>query len=81
MKLNRLVIALFIVTVIASAFVAGRASADQPHMQAALEHLRLARVELEKADRDKGGHREAAVKLTNDAIVEVERGIKYDRRH
>lgn len=81
MKLHRLVIALFIVTVIASAFMAGRASADQPHMQAALEHLRIARVELEKADRDKGGHREAAVRLTRDAIVEVERGINYDRRH
>jgi len=81
MKLHRLVVALLIVTAIASGFVAGRASADQPHMQAALEHLRLARAELEKADRDKGGHREAAVKLTLDAIAEVERGINFDRRH
>ena len=81
MKLHRLVIALLVVTAIASGFVAGRASADQPHMQAALEHLRLARTELEKADRDKGGHREAAVKLTLDAIAEVERGINFDRRH
>lgn len=81
MKLHRLVIALLIVTAIASGFVAGRASADQPHMQAALEHLRLARMELGKADRDKGGHREAAMKLTRDAIDEVERGINFDRRH
>lgn len=81
MKLHRLVIALLVVTAIASGFVAGRASADQPHMQAALEHLRLARVELEKADRDKGGHRENAFRLTKDAIAEVERGIEWDRHH
>ena len=81
MKLHRLVIALLIVTAIASGFVAGRASADQPRMQAALEHLRMAKVELEKADHDKGGHRDAAIRLTNDAIAEVERGIRFDRRH
>ena len=81
MKLHRFVIALLIVTAIASGFVAGRASADQPRMQAALEHLRLAKVELEKADHDKGGHRDRALRLTNDAIDEVEKGIRFDRRH
>lgn len=81
MKLHRLVIALLIVTAIASGFVAGRASADQPHMVAALDHLRLARAELEKSDHDKGGHREAAIKLTSDAIAETERGIRFDRHH
>jgi len=81
MKLHRFVIALLIVTAIASGFVAGRASADQPRMQAALEHLRLAKAELEKADRDKGGHRENALRLTREAIAEVERGISFDRRH
>jgi len=81
MKLHRFVIALLIVTAIASGFVAGRASADQPRMQAALEHLRLAKAELEKADRDKGGHRENALRLTRDAIAEVERGISFDRHH
>jgi len=81
MKLNRLVIALLIVTAIASGFIAGHAAADQPHMQSALEHLRLAKDELIKADRDKGGHRERALRLTNDAIAETERGIGYDRHH
>ena len=81
MKLHRLVIALLVITAIASGFVAGRASADQPRMQAALEHLRLARTELQHADRDKGGHREAALKYTESAIAEVERGIGYDRHH
>ena len=81
MKLHRLIIALLVITAIASGFVAGRASADQPRMQAALEHLRVARTELEKAERDKGGHRENALRLTRDAIAEVERGISYDRHH
>ena len=81
MKLHRLVIALLVITAIASGFVAGRASADQPRMQAALDHLKLARTELEHADRDKGGHREAALQFTNDAIAEVERGIRFDRHH
>jgi hypothetical protein len=65
-----------------SVFIPGRAkAADQPHMQAALEHLRAAKVELQAATPDKGGHRVKAEKLTSDAIVEVERGIAYDRRH
>ena len=33
---------------------------DQPHMKAALEHLRKAKEELEIAKHDKGGHRAAA---------------------
>jgi len=81
MKLHRVVIALLVVAAIASGFVAGRASADQPRMQAAMDHLRMAKVELEKADRDKGGHRERALRFTNDAISEVERGIEWDRHH
>jgi hypothetical protein len=81
MKLHRFIIALLIVTAIASGFVAGRASADQPRMQAALEHLRLAKGELEHADRDKGGHRERALRLTNQAIDEVEKGVRFDRHH
>lgn len=60
-------------------FFAGRAMADQPHMVAALEHLRMARVELERADADKGGHRVAALKRVAEAIREVEAGIAYGR--
>jgi hypothetical protein len=79
--MKRVLISLFIVVAISAGFFAGRASADQPRMQAALEHLRAAKSELEHADRDKGGHRERALRLTNDAIAEVERGIGYDRHH
>jgi len=77
--MKRIVITLLVITAIASGFVAGRATADQPRMQAAIGHLKLARTELEHADRDKGGHREAALKFTNDAIAECERGVRFDR--
>jgi uncharacterized membrane-anchored protein YhcB (DUF1043 family) len=81
MTVRRFFTAIALIVVIATGFLAGRASADQPRMQAALEHLRAAKVELEKATADKGGHRGKAIAFTNDAIAEVERGIAYDRRH
>ena len=81
MTARRFFTVLALVVVLATAFVAGRASADQPHMQAALEHLRAAKVELAAATPDKGGHRTKAIALTNDAIAQVERGIAYDRHH
>jgi hypothetical protein len=80
MKIRRLFAILFVTVAIGTGFLAGRVSADQPHMQSALEHLRRAKGELELADRDKGGHRAKALDLTNDAIRQVERGIEYDRR-
>jgi len=54
---------------------------EQPHMQAALQHLRAAAEELEKADRDKGGHRVQALNLTRQAINHVQAGIQYDNTH
>ncbi|HZU32163.1 MAG TPA: hypothetical protein VFB79_13685 [Candidatus Angelobacter sp.] len=54
---------------------------DQPHMKAALEHLRAAKAELEQAAADKGGHRVAALKATNDAIHHTEEGIKFANHH
>jgi hypothetical protein len=61
-------------------FMAGRVAGkvpDQPHMRAVLESLRAARRHLEQADADKGGHRVAAIKATDNAIHETEEGIKY----
>ena len=54
---------------------------DQPHMREAIEALRSAKRELEAATADKGGHRAKALRLVNDAIAEVERGMKFDNRH
>ncbi|MBV8516531.1 MAG: hypothetical protein JO197_03920 [Acidobacteria bacterium] len=75
--LSGLVLALTLTT----GFIAGHAAADQPRMHAALEHLRAAKTELERADNDKGGHRARALELVNGAIAQVEEGMKFDRRH
>ncbi len=55
------------------------AFANQPHMQAALAHLREARASLQRAIPNKGGHRERAIDLVNRAIAEVEAGERYAR--
>lgn len=63
------------------AFVLRYGAADQPNMQAALDHLRNARENLNKATADKGGHRAKAISLVNQAIDEVQKGIEADRRN
>jgi hypothetical protein len=73
--------ALLMVVILATGFIAGRATAAQPHMVTALDHLRMARTALEKAEADKGGHRAAAIDLTDKAIHEVEAGIEFARHH
>jgi len=52
---------------------------DQPHMQAALDALRSAQTNLEKATADKGGHRAKAMDLVKQAIDEVKLGIEAAR--
>lgn len=60
----------------------GSASADaQPHMKAALETLKVARSQLEKAASDKGGHRVKAIQLADQTIAEVKAGIEFDNTH
>lgn len=53
----------------------------QPEMTSALEHLREAKRALESASHDKGGHRAKAISLINQAIAQVEEGIRYDNTH
>jgi len=55
------------------------AAPDQPHMQAALDSLRNAQTNLEKATADKGGHRAKAMDLVKQAIDEVKLGIEAAR--
>jgi hypothetical protein len=57
------------------------AQADQPHMQAALSELQSARGELIAAAGDKGGHRAAAIRLTDQAIGETKAGIGFAATH
>jgi hypothetical protein len=56
-------------------FLAGQVQAGQPHMRNALGNLRAARSELQMAERNKGGHRVAAINYVDRAISEVEAGM------
>ena len=53
--------------------------ANQPNMKAALSNLNQARDNLERASHNKGGHRVEAMRLIDEAIEEVEKGIKAGR--
>lgn len=58
------------------------ADADrQPQMRDALVKLKAAANTLQRATADKGGHRVIAIRLTNEAIAEVEKGIAFDNKH
>jgi hypothetical protein len=63
--------------VLGVAFVAGRSIAYQPHMQNAFAALQSAQSELQQAEPNKGGHRERAMGLVNQAMYEVQEGIKF----
>ncbi|KAF0653391.1 hypothetical protein L107_07358 [Cyanobium sp. Copco_Reservoir_LC18] len=66
------------VAFLAGAVVAsGVAVAQQPNMQNALNALFNARSSLQMATPNKGGHRDQAITLVNQAIAEVEAGIAY----
>jgi hypothetical protein len=51
------------------------AAPDQPHMQAALDYLRQAKDNLDRATADKGGYRAQAIDEVNAAIDETKKGI------
>jgi hypothetical protein len=57
------------------------AGADQPHMQVARDHLQQARASLDRAEANKGGHRERAIELVDQALAQVNEGIEYARTH
>lgn len=50
----------------------------QPHMRAALASLRAAKDDLQKASADKGGFRQKAIDLVNQAIDATQAGIDAD---
>lgn len=56
---------------------AGVAEAAQPNMEAALANLQAARNALQNATANKGGHRQNAIRLIDQAIAEVKAGIRY----
>jgi hypothetical protein len=50
---------------------------DQTNMAAALASLKAARASLEKAEHNKGGWRVEAIKATENAIKETDRGCAF----
>jgi hypothetical protein len=52
----------------------------QPQMQAARRNLMQARENLQRATADKGGHRVRAMRLIDQALAEVDAGIRFDNR-
>jgi hypothetical protein len=77
MKFNlaHLLLAFTAGTMITTGVLFETAQAGQPHMDSALDHLRSARHQLEVARPDKGGHRENAIGMIDNAIAEVKAGI------
>jgi len=61
--------------------IAQQNQTHEPHMAAALMHLRQGEEELERATPNKGGYREKAMEMTKQAQAQVERGIQYYDQH
>jgi hypothetical protein len=51
-----------------------------PEMHAAIEHLREAKSNLERANHDFGGHRAKALGHVNEALEECERALSFDKK-
>jgi hypothetical protein len=64
-----------VLIIAAVSFTGGYVVAAQPHMQNALGALQNARSELQMAESNKAGHRVNALRLVNEAIVEVQAGV------
>ena len=67
--------------VIATSLCIGYALGAQPHMDESIAILQSARAELGKAEPNKGGHREKAIGLIDQAIAEVRAGIAFAAGH
>ncbi|GAB5377083.1 MAG: hypothetical protein AcusKO_35450 [Acuticoccus sp.] len=65
------------IVTLAAALTAGFASvagAEQTHMENAVKYLNSAKAELQKANANKGGHRNKAIQLIDEAIQQVRMG-------
>ncbi|MGZ5865660.1 MAG: hypothetical protein ACXWKC_09770 [Xanthobacteraceae bacterium] len=71
---------LLLATAIVSSLGIGYAIGAQPHMDEALALLQSARVELARAEPNKGGHRERALALIDQAMAQVRDGIAFAAR-
>jgi hypothetical protein len=62
----------------AAAAVPAAVPQDHPEIREAIESLRRAKAHLIAAKHDYHGHREAAVRATDDAIRQLELCLKFD---
>lgn len=76
-----LTVALPLALVATAAFKVGEYVQGQPHMEAALTALQSAKTHLKEAADDKGGHKAAAVKAVDEAIMHVQAGIDYAKKN
>jgi hypothetical protein len=67
---------LFLAGVVFGSTLTGTALAYQGHMWNALHSLQTAKAQLQAATPDKGGHRENAIGLVDQAIDQVDVGIQ-----
>ena len=58
-----------------------RTAIHEPHMSAAYGHLEQARAELERSTPNKGGHRERAMQLVDQAMQQIQEGEQYYQQH
>lgn len=77
----RLTIAGILTAATFSTLGAGTAYAVQEHMLNARNDLQQGLGELQQADSDKGGHREQAINLVQQAIEQTNQGIQYAQQH
>ena len=64
-----------------SAFCFGKAAAEFPELNAAKRNLQQAKINLEKAATDFGGHKMKAAEAVEKAIKEVDEAILYGDKH
>jgi competence protein ComGC len=80
-KFNVILVISVMLLLTCSVVSAAEKKVDQPHMANAVEQLEKARMELETAAKNKGGHREKAIALVNQAIAQVKQGMQYAREN
>jgi hypothetical protein len=76
---KRIVIALIVVFLMGGA-AGSWAASHWHHWEAALDDLRHAKMELEKAEHNFGGHRDKALEHVQRAIEETRKGVEYNER-
>jgi len=79
MKVRRTVTSIVVLFAMALMFFAGFAAAGQWRMHDAKRDLEAARGHLQSAEPDKAGHRVQAIELVNQALTQVNEGIRAGR--